>query len=69
MRCRARNNVIPREGGSARFGRDFWLRHKEMRIAYLNRPNIVMRDNHARAAFREMPESNGKVICQADAAV
>src|SRR5262245_36676919 len=40
-----------------------------MRVAYLNRPNIVMRDNHTRAALREVKESNGKVIFQANAAV
>jgi hypothetical protein len=40
-----------------------------VRIGYLDRLDIVARDDHARAALREMPESIGKAICQSDAAV
>jgi hypothetical protein len=40
-----------------------------MRIVYLDRLDVVTRDDHACAAFREMPESNGKVTFQTDAAV
>jgi hypothetical protein len=36
-------------------------------IGYLDRLDIVVRNDHARAALREMPESNGKVIFQTDA--
>src|SRR4029077_2238079 len=72
MRSRARNTVATSERRSARFrrsGRCFWLRHKELRVGYLDRPSILVRDNHARAPLCEMPESNGKVICHADAAM
>jgi hypothetical protein len=40
-----------------------------MRIGYLDRLDIVVHNDHSRAALREMPESNGKVIFQTDAAV
>ena len=42
---------------------------KKVRVGYLDRLDIIVRNDHARAALREMPESNGKVIFQTDAAV
>ncbi|GAB9113641.1 hypothetical protein BDS110ZK25_77860 [Bradyrhizobium diazoefficiens] len=42
---------------------------KKMRIGYLDRLDITVRNDHARAALREMPESNGKITLQTDAAV
>jgi len=44
-------------------------RVSEVWIGYLNRHNILACDDDAGAAFREMPEPNGKVVCQTDAAV
>ncbi|CUU16577.1 hypothetical protein CDS [Bradyrhizobium sp.] len=40
-----------------------------MRIGYLDRLDITMRNDHARAALREVPESNGEIVVQTDAAV
>ncbi len=31
-------------------------------MGYLNRPDILRRDDHAGAALGEMPQSNGKVV-------
>src|SRR6516225_11595472 len=45
------------------------LRFKEVRTGYLDRVSIVRRDDHANAAFGEMPQSNGKVIFQTDTSV
>src|SRR4029077_12957348 len=63
MRCGA----TTRNSGGLRYGRDFRLRYRKVPVSYLNRLDIFGRDDHACAALREMPESNGKVICQADA--
>ncbi len=70
MHCRGCTNALTRDCGSLkcrRTGHGFRL--KKVRIGYLDRLDIVVRNDHARAAFREMPESNGKVIFQTDAAV
>jgi hypothetical protein len=70
MRCRGCANALTRDCGSLKFrrtGHDFRL--KKVRIGYLDRLDIVVRNDHSRAALREMPESNGKVIFQTDAAV
>src|SRR6516225_10862785 len=55
--------------GDSRSERSFRLRDKEVWIGYLNRHNVLTCDDDAGAAFREMPEPNGKVVCQTDAAV
>jgi hypothetical protein len=70
MRCRGCTNALTRDRGGLKFLRTgHGFRLKEVRIAYLDRLDIVVRNNHPRAALREMPESNGKVIFQTDAAV
>src|SRR5262245_37608780 len=71
-RYRGSNTVITREGRRARLrrsGRNFCLRHKKLRVSYLDGSNILARDNYARAPLCKMPKSNGKVLCQADAAM
>ena len=57
-----RYGATTRNSGSLRFGRGFRFRYKKVRVSYLRRLDIFARDDHARAALREMPESNGKVI-------
>jgi len=47
----------------------FRLWDKEVWIGYLNRHDILACDDDASAAFREMPEPNGKFVRQTDAAV
>ena len=42
---------------------------KEARTGYLDRVDIVACDDYSRAALSEVPESNRKVVCQANAAV
>src|SRR5262249_80706 len=53
------------------FDGKWWFRlgDKGGRIGYLNGGDILTRDDDASAAFREMPEPNGKFVRQADAAV
>jgi hypothetical protein len=70
MRCRGCANALTHDCGSLKFRRTgHCFRLKEVRTGYLDRLDIVVRNDHARAALREMPESNGKVIFQTDAAV
>jgi hypothetical protein len=70
MRCRGCTNALARDCGSLKLWRTgHGFRLKKVRIGYLDRLDIVVRNDHARAALREMPESNGKVIFQTDAAV
>jgi hypothetical protein len=42
---------------------------KKAWAGYLDRVNIIGRNEHASAALREMPQSNGEVLRQANAAV
>src|SRR6266436_1017062 len=51
-------NALTRDCGSLKFRRTgHGFRLKEVRIGYLDRLDIVVRNDHARAARREMPES------------
>src|SRR6266403_2687749 len=70
MRCRGRIGAVARDCGSSNFRRTGrGLRLEKVRIGYCDRLDVVMRDDHARAGLREMPELNGKAISQTDAAV
>jgi hypothetical protein len=70
MRCRGCTDALTYDCGSLKFRRTgHGFRLKEVRIGYLDRLEIVARNDHPRAPLREMPESNGKVIFQTDAAV
>ena len=63
MRYRSCTNAVARDCGSLKLWRTgHGFRLKKVRIGYIDRPDFVVRNDHARAALREMPEANGKVI-------
>ena len=68
---RGRHHGVIRTGGRRpeRTGKRFRLRGKKAWIGDLERPGIVGRDDDAGAAPGELPQSNGKVLLQANTAV
>jgi hypothetical protein len=57
MCCRGCTNALARDCGGLKFLRTgHGFRLKEVRIGYLDRLDIVVRDDHPRAALREMPD-------------